>query len=48
MSRNYFSMKTGHHASDEYFKYAPLHCDSDLFKHSIFWLVIGFLIGLEF
>ncbi len=46
MARNYFSLKTGHKPSDEYFKHAPMYCDSDLFKHSAFWFVIGVVVGL--
>ena len=45
MRRNYFPLKTGHHASDEYFKHAPLYCDSDLVKHTALWFVIGLFFG---
>jgi len=46
MSKNFFSLRTGHKASDEYFKYAPIYCDSDLIKHCAVWFVVGFLFGL--
>ena len=32
MSKNYFSIKTGHEASDKYFKFAPIWHDSDIIK----------------
>ena len=41
MSRNYYTLKTGHKASDRYFKNQPLWCDSDILKS----LIIGISIG---
>jgi len=32
MSKNFFSLKTGHKASDEYFKNLAIHHDIDLVK----------------
>jgi hypothetical protein len=32
MSKNFFSLKTGHHASDEFFKKQAIWHDSDLLK----------------
>jgi len=46
MSKNYFSLKTGHKASDEFFKQSPIYCDSDLIKHSAVWFIIGICTGL--
>ena len=44
MSKNIFSFKTGHHASDEYFKHVPLWCDTDLLKTFLLGLSIGAFI----
>ena len=46
MARNYFSLKTGHKVSDEYFKNVPLWNDSDMLKHSALWFIIGFIVGM--
>ena len=43
MARNYFSLKTGHKVSDEYFKNIPLWNDSDMLKHCALWFIIGML-----
>ena len=42
MGKNYFSLKTGHVASDEYFKRAPIYCDSDIMKMFIYGFILGF------
>ena len=44
MSRNFFALKTGHKASDEYFKNMSVWCDSDMLAS---W-VLGFLAGCIF
>ena len=41
MSKNIFSFKTGHHASDEYFKHVPIWCDTDLLKTFLHGLSVG-------
>jgi hypothetical protein len=46
MSRNYFSLKTGHKTSDEYFKRIPIWYDSDMLKVGATWFVIGIIVGL--
>jgi len=46
MSRNYFSSKTGHKASDIYLKNQPLWYDSDMLKHGIVWFIIGTIVGV--
>jgi hypothetical protein len=46
MSKNYFLPKTGHEASDEYFKKAPIYCDSDMLRVGFTWFVIGIVLGL--
>ena len=46
MSKNYFLPKTGHDTSDEYFKRAPIYCDSDMLKVGFTGLVIGIILGL--
>jgi|MEHZ01.5.fsa_nt_MEHZ011437718.1_2 hypothetical protein len=43
MCKNYFSANTGHEASDEYFKRAPIYCDSDILKMFICGFILGFL-----
>ena len=45
MSRNFFSLKTGHHASDEYFKNQALWHDSDLLKAFLLGAFIGCVFG---
>ena len=40
--KNFFSFKTGHKASDEYFKNQPIWFDSDMI-HSC---ILGFCIGV--
>mgnify|MGYP003678386863 CR=1 FL=1 len=44
MSKNYFLPKTGHEASDEYFKKAPIYCDSDIMK----MFLHGWFLGCVF
>ena len=46
MSKNYFSMKTGHKAADKYFKNVPLWFDSDMLKHCALSFIIGFIVGM--
>ena len=46
MSKNYFLPKTGHEASDEYFKKTPIYCDSDMLRVGFTWFVIGIVLGL--
>ena len=46
MSKNYFLPKTGHEASDEFFKEAPIYCDSDMIRVGVTWFVIGIVVGL--
>ena len=41
MSKNYFSLKTGHHASDEFFKNQAIWHDSDLLKTFLLGAFIG-------
>ena len=41
MSKNFFTLKTGHRTSDEYFKNMAIWHDSDLLRSG----VIGFLLG---
>ena len=44
-----FHTKTGHHASDKYFKnYAPLWFDSDMLKSFIFGFLWGAGLSLLF
>ena len=45
MSKNFFSPKTGHHASDEYFKNQALWHDSDLLKSFLLGAFIGCVFG---
>ena len=45
MSKNFFSPKTGHHASDEYFKNQALWHDSDLLKAFLLGAFIGCVFG---
>ena len=45
MSKNFFSSKTGHHASDEYFKNQALWHDSDLLKYFLLGAFIGCVFG---
>jgi curli production assembly/transport component CsgF len=45
MSKNFFSPKTGHHASDEYFKNQALWHDSDLLKSFFLGAFIGCVFG---
>jgi hypothetical protein len=46
MSKNYFLPKTGHDTSDEYFKRAPIYCDSDMLRAGVTSFIIGFLVGI--
>ena len=41
MSKNYFSLKTGHAPSDEFFKRAPLYCDSDMWRTFLYGWFLG-------
>jgi|TARA_Y100001963_G_C6680296_1_gene399515 curli production assembly/transport component CsgF len=41
MSKNFLNLKTGHHASDEYFKHMPIWNDSDILKTFLFGLGVG-------
>ena len=41
MSKNYLYTKTGHHASDEYFKRMPIWNDSHILKTFLFGLGVG-------
>ena len=41
MSRNFFSLKTGHHASDEFFKNQAIWHDSDILKSFLIGVVVG-------
>lgn len=44
--RNFISKKTGHHASDEYFKHhAALWYDSDMATAFVGGFIFGILIG---
>ena len=44
MSKNFFSPKTGHHASDEFFKNQPLWHDNDLLKSFLLGIFIGSIV----
>ena len=44
MSRNYLNKKTGHHASDEYFKRMPIWNDSHILKTFLFGLGVGVFV----
>ena len=44
MSRNYYTPKTGHEASDKYSKNTPIWFDSDLLHAFIVGVVIGSLV----
>ena len=45
-SRNFIGKKTGHHASDEYFKHhAALWYDSDMATAFVGGFIFGILIG---
>ena len=44
MSKNFFSIKTGHHASDEFFKKQAIWHDSDLLKSFLLGAFIGGLV----
>ena len=46
MSKNYFSIKTGHEASDKYFKFAPIWHDSDIIKAWAIGTIVGISITL--
>ena len=46
MSKNFFSFKTGHHASDEYFKNQALWHDSDILKAFLLGAFFGGLLVL--
>ena len=48
MSKNYFSFKTGHKASDVYFKNTPHWFDSDILGAWVHGLISGILITLLF
>ena len=44
MSKNFYSLKTGHHASDEFFKKQAIWHDSDLLKSFLLGAFIGGLV----
>jgi len=44
MNKNFLYQKTGHHASDEYFKNMPVWHDIDILKTFLFGLGIGVLV----
>ena len=44
MSKNFFSLKTGHHASDEFFKNQSLWHDNDLLKSFLLGIFIGGIV----
>ena len=46
MSKNYFSIKTGHEASDKYFKFAPTWHDSDIIKAWAIGAIVGIFVTL--
>ena len=46
MSKNYFSIKTGHEASDKYFELAPIWHDSDIIKAWAIGAIVGISITL--
>ena len=48
MSKNYFSIKTGHKPSDTYFKSHPIWFDSDLLHALLLGAACGFVGGLFF
>ena len=48
MGKNYFSLKTGHVASDEYFKRAPIYCDSDMLRTCLHGWFFRLCIYLHF
>ena len=48
MSKNFFSLKTGHHASDEFFKKQAIWHDSDLLKYFVIGVVVGFILAFGY
>jgi len=46
MSKNFYTPKTGHAASDAYFKNTPIWFDSDLLRSFCIGAVVGSLITL--
>ena len=48
MSKNFFSLKTGHHASDEFFIKQPIWHDSDLLKMWFVGVACGLVLSLVF
>jgi len=44
MSKNFFPLKTGHKASDEYFKNLAIWHDIDMVKSCMLGFVIGIII----
>ena len=48
MSKNFFSLKTGHHASDEFFKTQAIWHDSDLLKSFLLGAIIGIILALGY
>ena len=48
MSKNYFSIKTGHKPSDEFFKNQPLWFDSDLLQTFLLGAGCGAFVTLLF
>ena len=43
--RNFFSLKSGHPPSDAYFKYAPIHTDSDVLVITLASFFLGIVAG---
>jgi curli production assembly/transport component CsgF len=48
MSKNFFSLKTGHHASDEFFKKQAIWHDSNLLKSFLLGAIIGFILAFGY
>ena len=48
MSRNFFSLKTGHHASDEFFKNQAIWHDSDILKSFLIGAFVGALFAFGY
>ena len=46
MTKNFFALKTGHKASDEYFKNLAIWHDIDLVKSFTFGMVCGAIISI--
>ena len=46
MRKNFFALKTGHKASDEYFKNLAIWHDIDILKTFMFGMVCGAIISI--